>query len=206
MATPIGHLLAGQVAYRVGSEATGARSVALAALCWVSAVAPDLDFLPGFLVGTPALFHQGVSHSIFVGLAFAIVLAILYRGITSRLPAAVLVVFLAYLSHLILDLFGPDHRPPYGIPLFWPLSQTTYLSPTTLLPGVHHASTTGTPTGIWVTQTLQMGNALVVAVEVGLLAPFVLAGEIWAWRARVKRGASGKTSDGRGVKGARGTM
>jgi inner membrane protein len=184
VATPIGHILAGQVAYRVGSETTRARGRGLAILCALAAVAPDFDFLPGLLVGTPALYHQGVSHSFAAGAVFTLVLALLYRRRLRGIAAPWGILFLAYASHLVLDLFGPDHRAPYGIPLFWPFSHATFLSPITILPGVHHVATTGAPTGVWVSQTLRVSNLMAIAMEIAIVGPFTLLVEIWVRRRR----------------------
>lgn len=202
MATPVGHILAGQVAYRAGSETTRTWGRGLALLCALAAVAPDFDFLPGLLVGTPALYHQGVSHSFAVGAAFTLVLAMLYRRGFRGVGAPWGILFLAYASHLVLDLFGPDHRPPFGIPLFWPFSHATFLSPVTILPGVHHVATTGAPTGVWVSSTLRMSNVMAVGLEILIVAPFTIAAEVWARRRHANRAAGASAaSPARGPRG-----
>jgi inner membrane protein len=137
------------------------------------ALAPDLDFLPGLLVGRPALYHHGVSHSLGFALAAALAAALLLRFEGWSRREVFLLAFLSYLSHLLLDLVGPDGRPPYGIPVFWPLSPTFLHSPVTLLLGVRHAPTTDASVLEWAAGIFQWVNLLAIAVElvlVGLLA------------------------------------
>jgi len=41
-----------------------------------------------------------------------------------------------YASHLLLDFFTIDRRPPYGGRFLWPFSDAYYLSPVTPLPEI----------------------------------------------------------------------
>src|SRR5688572_10631819 len=165
MATPIGHSLAGLV----GVAAAPSRHVPpLLLLAVVMANAPDLDFIPGLVVGRPALYHQGATHSL-GGAAIASLAGALVLGrFGVPFGAAFRVAVIAYSSHLALDLVGPDRRPPYGIPLFWPLSDAHFISPVPLLPGVHHAARTDTSTGDWLRGVLAARNLRAIALEVAL--------------------------------------
>lgn len=184
MATPVAHALAGWAAGSVLTPARKRLDAALLAACVALAVAPDLDFLPGLLQGTPALYHQGVTHSLLVGALVAGLaawaLALLGRG--GRWVVAPL--FGAYASHLVVDLFGPDGRPPYGIPLFWPLSDRPFLAPWTLLPGVEHAEATSTPTGEWLAAVLAPANLAAVGTEVLWLGPLAAGAALVRLRRR----------------------
>ena len=82
--------------------------------------------------------------------------------------------FLAYISHLFIDLFGPDKRPPYGIPLFWPLTDSTYLSPIQIFWGVHHAKSTSTSTTEWVTGIVDLYNVGAIGIEIAAVLPWIL--------------------------------
>jgi membrane-bound metal-dependent hydrolase YbcI (DUF457 family) len=118
MASPVGHGLLGYGIGRLGESDAGPTGPLLLATCAVFAIAPDLDFLPGIAMGQPALHHQGISHSLIVGLGLSLAAALLlWRGATQWRRAWALL-FAAYSSHLVFDLFGPDGRPPIGIPLF----------------------------------------------------------------------------------------
>lgn len=48
-------------------------------LALFAAIAPDLDFLPGMLIGDPNRFHHGPTHSITAAGVFTIVLALIFR-------------------------------------------------------------------------------------------------------------------------------
>jgi inner membrane protein len=174
VATPVGHLLGGHIAYRLTGAVmpgTGHGIRGLGLWCAFAAVAADLDFLPGILLGRPALHHQGASHSFLAAaLVSGILAAVAARG-RRGFAGAWLALFLAYSSHLALDLVGPDRRPPYGIPLLWPLSPDTFLSPVTLLPGVSHAGRTGVETGEWISRVLRPQNAVAVLWEIAALGP-----------------------------------
>jgi len=193
MASPVGHVLAGQLAYRAGSAGTGARGAALAWLCAFAAIAPDLDFLPGALLGRPALYHQGASHSLVAATGFSLLLAVGYVRGRRGLAAAWVPLLLAYLSHLVLDLVGPDHRPPFGIPLFWPFSDATFLSPVTLLAGFHHAGSTGASVREWLAGVFEVRNLLALGTEIAIFAPPVILVELWT-----RRRAASQTVPGRG--------
>jgi membrane-bound metal-dependent hydrolase YbcI (DUF457 family) len=139
-----------------------------------AAVMPDLDFLPGFIQGQPALYHQGISHSIGFAVGVALIMAwacclrdhsfLLVWGLFSS----------AYCSHLILDLLGPDLRPPYGIPLLWPLSDHYYLAPFSVLLGVKHADLTSATNTEWLSGIIHVHNLTAIALEVGIVLPLIL--------------------------------
>jgi inner membrane protein len=181
MASPLGHFLVGQAAYRVGGGAGPERDARLAWFCALAAIAADLDFLPGLLVGTPALYHQGASHSLLAAGAITALLALLYRGAGGTSRAVWPALALAALSHLALDMLGPDRRPPYGLPLFWPFTDATFLSPIALFPGVRHAGRTGTATAEWLARTASVENLVNLLREVLILGPLLLWLE---WKAR----------------------
>lgn len=176
MATPIGHSLAGYAVYvfAKGAKSRGDRELML--LCIFAAMAPDLDFLPGLLVGTPALYHQGISHS----LGFTLPLSLGLAGIGHLRGRSFSVVFgscfIASLSHLVLDFLGPDTRPPYGIPLLWPISGEYFISPVPVLLGVRHATTAGTTTQDWMLRLLHWHNLAAITWEVVLMVPFIFLG------------------------------
>jgi inner membrane protein len=174
MATPVGHSLAGYAIYRFLVPGEDRRS-ALVLVTVAAANAPDLDFAPGILAGAPAMYHQGMSHSLTFAVAVGLIgAAILRAGQGTGARIGFLLGFLGYSSHLFLDLFGPDSRPPYGIPLFWPLTEHTVLSPVPLLLGVSHASHTSASTSEWVSNILTLNNVAALGLEIVLILPFVL--------------------------------
>jgi membrane-bound metal-dependent hydrolase YbcI (DUF457 family) len=182
MATPLGHVLAG---YAVSGFAGGTRHrehVYLTLACVFAAVAPDLDVVPGLLVGQPVLFHGDLMHSAGFGLLICLIISVAFykRGHTFSQVFALCAI--AYGSHLLLDILGPDKRPPYGIPVLWPLSTTPFLSPVPILMGMHHAGSTSASTLEFVKGVLDVYNLAAIAVEIMLIAPFILLGR-WYKRA-----------------------
>jgi len=193
MATPVGHVLAGCAVGWVGASGERRHHRPLLVTCGLLAVAPDLDFLPGVLLGQPALYHQGPSHSVAAALAASVVAALAFRAAGSRPRCAAPIFFAAYVSHLVLDLFGPDERAPYGIPLLWPFSDQAFLAPVTLLRGVDHAESTSTGTAAWLERVVSLQNLEAVALEALWVAPLIaVAGGIRLWchrqRARTEVG------------------
>jgi membrane-bound metal-dependent hydrolase YbcI (DUF457 family) len=178
MASPVGHGLVGYAIGRFGERDAGPTGWLFLATCAAFAIGPDLDFLPGIAAGQPALHHQGASHSLFVGLGLSLAAALLLWRDAALWPRAWAVLFAAYASHLVFDLFGPDGRPPIGIPLFWPLSDATFLSPLTLAPGIDHAASTSTSTAQWLSAVVSWVNVKAIAIELLFAALLLLAAEL----------------------------
>jgi inner membrane protein len=185
LATPIGHALAGYSVYLVSRSAFDARQrgkYGLVSLSIFMGVAPDLDFLPGLLLGTPAVYHQGISHSLgaalFIGLAIAT-----FSQLTGETFYRIFrLCFLSYISHLVIDFFGPDGRLPYGVPLLWPLTNEHFLSPVPLFLGMHHAGSSHGSTVDWFKGIISLHNVWAILVEVLYMMPFVMLGNSYTRR------------------------
>jgi inner membrane protein len=162
MATPVGHYLFGlavtQLLARDGDERNQGR--------WLAglACAPDLDVVPGLLVGKMNQFHHGASHSFFAAALFSFAGLWVFRwwggDVSSRLC---LLLFFLYCSHMMLDYLCLDTGAPFGVPLLWPWSDETYLSPWLLLPDVHHSSR----------RIVGVHNLLLMIREVLVLLPLI---------------------------------
>ncbi len=128
MPLPIGHALAGIAWQR-------ARPGFFFKNGWLDAVflillsnLPDVDFLPGFILGSPNLYHHGIFHSLGAALAVAVLLAaVLYPERRCFLPHAA-GIFLVFYFHLLLDFFTLDSMAPYGLPLFWPFTSRYFIA------------------------------------------------------------------------------
>jgi inner membrane protein len=188
MATPLGHALAGYAVYNLAKAPQRRDGWGLPLLCVFMATAPDLDFLPGLLVGKPALYHQGVTHSLGAATLLSLGVAGGWSLRGRSFPAVFGYCFIAYLSHLILDLLGPDQRPPYGIPLLWPISEAHVISPVPILLGVRHAATATASTQEWVLGLLDLHNIAAIAWETIVVLPFIGLGQ---WHRRVSLGQQG---------------
>ncbi len=102
---------------------------------------PDIDFLPGFLVGEPNRYHHFLVHSISFALCIGLIGGMIFwqRGRNSAKSHLgyggvggwgfwpyFLTISLAVFSHCILDLLTEDSAPPYGMVLFWPFDVGYY--------------------------------------------------------------------------------
>ena len=144
MATPIGHALVGGIFYFTGNRSQTV-DVPLLLVYAFFANAPDLDFLPGILMGDPGAFHHGITHSLGFGVLFAAVAATILAVTWQRfanygLLKLALMGFLLYASHLLVDFFTLDDSVPYGMPLFWPLSNHYAHAPIYIIPNVLHSA------------------------------------------------------------------
>lgn len=169
MASPIGHALGGLVVYTVG---TGKK------LNWIAligslffAVLPDIDFLFGLMVGEPNRYHHGVTHTIL----FVVLAALPGAWLCSRKNARqfrffALIFVLAGLSHLLFDLVTIDSNPPFGAPLFWPLSSQYYIIPASLFTDIHRSADAA---GFF-KSLFNRHNAMAVVREIYLLLPVVI--------------------------------
>lgn len=176
MPTPLGHGLMGlALASCVVSPHRFSTNRPLVAVAVFSAVAADLDFLPGLLVGEPGRFHHGLSHSLGAALLYGLLVGFLIRfpALGSYARRAT-IMGLLYLSHPLLDLVAVDTSFPFGEPFLWPLSGTYLLSPVTIFSDVHHGNR-------WA-DFVNWHNLSALGLEALLLAPFTAL--MLAWRAR----------------------
>jgi inner membrane protein len=128
MPLPIGHALAG-IAMRQIRPALFFTNRWSDALFFVFlANLPDADFLPGFLLGRPNLYHHGIFHSLGAAVATAIIGGGIFYRQHKNFRAASGIIFLIYCGHLLLDLFALDFVAPYGLPLFWPFSERYFIA------------------------------------------------------------------------------
>jgi inner membrane protein len=172
VATPVGHSLAAYAVYNFFASRTGRKDCRWLLSSVSVANAPDLDFVPGLFLGQPALYHQGITHSLSGAVAVGLLLAAIFyiRGESFRQVFGFF--FLAYLSHLIIDLLGPDKRPPYGIPLFWPISDVYLISPVSLFWGMHHGGLVSTEE--WLDAIFSLTNLAAIAIEIAWLTPVIV--------------------------------
>ena len=174
MATPICHSLAGYAVYGLARHGQAQRRPDLLLLCLFMANAPDLDFLPGIVMGSPALYHQEITHSLGCTLLVSLAVASIGHFRNRSFNTIFSLSGIAYLSHLVIDFFGVDSRPPYGIPLLWPISSSHYISPMPIFLGVHHIGSTLGSTLEWIKGILHPYNLRAIALEIVLMFPFVI--------------------------------
>jgi len=174
MSSPIGHSLAGCIISLYKESLPGSLQFQSKSILFylIVANAPDLDFIPGLLAGKPNLYHHGLSHSIGFGVVVSIAATWLITRNTLKKPLREFTsFFICFLSHLLLDLFSMDGRPPLGIPIFWPFSNIYYMIP--ILPPVKHSHSYAT-IGQFLTDLFSLHNLYVAGLEILLSFPFLL--------------------------------
>ncbi len=151
--------------------------------CVILANLPDIDFLPGLLVGNPNLHHQTYTHTLgaalFVGVVGGWFFARKYGGFWRYF----LFVGLIYYSHNLLDFFNQDGRPPFGVMLFWPFSEDWFMSSRAFFSPVHKSSDSST----FFQSVFSLQNLFVAAKELLILTPVALVATIWRRRLNKKR-------------------
>lgn len=168
MATPIGHTLVAGILYFTGRRSlpTG---FSLLVLYGLFANAPDLDFLPGILIGKANAFHHGISHSLGMGLIFAAVVTTVLVKTSQRfaqygLLRLMLIGFILYASHIVVDYITLDNSYPFGMPIFWPITSQYFHAPLYIFPNVLHSSASA----------LSVHNLFVAGRELVVFAPPML--------------------------------
>jgi len=147
MPSPVGHGLMGVALY----TATVPRRRLLKAGGWLAlcvgvSLLPDLDFILPAAVGrmdTAQWAHRSLTHTVFFAIAVAAISFGIARlvGKRSRVAWSVAaVVLVCLLAHLALDVMNEDTREPYGVAVFWPVSQKTFYEPIGFLPRVEKAT------------------------------------------------------------------
>ena len=141
MASPYGHALVGLGLFNLCYPrwfASRRKTGLIYGLVILGTCSPDLDFLPGIFLGNPGRFHHGPFHSLGMAVALSLTTGVLMAFFGKRHSSSKTTsfIFILIFSHLVLDFFTEDFKPPFGFPLFWPLSETYYISPWSILPYV----------------------------------------------------------------------
>ena len=130
MSLPIAHGTVGWVLHRLDGRRTRFTGWGRALTFIAVANLPDIDFLFGFIVGRPGVFHRGVTHTVLAALLFGGIAGLACRRLFGDrwLPAASMFAAV-YCSHLLLDAFTIHERGPAGGQFFWPFSDAYIYSP-----------------------------------------------------------------------------
>ena len=180
MPLPIAHSLAGTAIYAVASPVGSAPRWKLWLAAMFLANGPDLDFLPGLMVGEPARYHQGFTHSLAAGLVLAAVVWLFAHrsGLewsALRLAGAVCVL---WGSHVVLDSLTVDLGAPFGVPMLWPFS-SDHVHLANMF--VHAQKTNGRVEVVpWLLSLFSRNNIGGSVLEVVIVAPPAIA--LWLWR------------------------
>lgn len=150
---------------------------------------PDIDFLPGYLVGKPNLYHHYQTHSLGFAAIVATLGGLFYWRRRGRFWPYFLLFFTAVSSHLFLDLLTVDSAPPYGMTLFWPFSMQFYHGSWEVFAAVHKSEFSRD----FFASLFHPMNLRVVLLELAVMLP--IAGLV---RALKRFGASSQPSAAKG--------
>jgi inner membrane protein len=185
MPSPVGHSLAGFIIYQIAPGIQGMARWQVIALYLFAANAPDLDFVPGLVLGDPNRFHHGFSHGIGCAVLFAIFVSLLLQMREKKGLCRNFLVFIAlYLSHLTLDYLSTDTGAPYGVPFFWPVSNAYYIAPFVLFSDIHRSNSTTN----FFSSLFSSHNLWSVTRELFVLFPVLLLALAWRKRMRIENG------------------
>jgi len=153
---------------------------------------PDMDILPGLVLGDPRSFHHQGMHSLLAvalcGLAIALVAG---RRKLNKLRWGIWAAGL-YGSHIFMDLLVNDPKPPFGAQVLWPFSQNYFISPVTPFASFEYFHTTK---GM-LYSLFSPHNLTTVLREILLLAPLI-ALVLWLAKAYERRANLKAASDHR---------
>lgn len=191
MSSPFGHSLAGYIITAYESKTLRVQNVKTLMFYLFVANAPDLDFVPGIIMGKPNLFHHGISHSLGAAvLCSCLIAAVLkYKG-SKNLKKGFLLCFSLYCSHLFLDYISIDGRPPFGIPLFWPLSHDYFILPNPILPPIMHSELDHATIGQFLDGVFSFHNLYVAFLEFFIMTPFILI--VWVFSLHCHKGTESR--------------
>ena len=176
MASPVGHLLLALSCTGLRERSSDPRPAlfwtVIVTACW----APDLDFIPGMLVGEPNRYHGGASHSLTGALLFSSAVVLGFWRSTSNSIRLGSMAFLAYASHLLGDWLTVDNGTPIGIPVFWPFSDIHFISPVTIFRNIQHGTDGAGPVAFLV-EVFSTANVLAIGLELVITLPILVAVE-----------------------------
>ena len=170
MPSPVGHSLIGFTVYRASARLDEPFGWRKSALYLFAANAPDLDFIPGLFIGEPNRFHHGPSHSLAFAALFGLSLGlVLHTMKIDSIRRGFPILVGLYLSHIGLDCLSIDTAAPYGMPLFWPMSETYYKAGIAFLPDIRRSNSATS----FVISLFSAHNFRSVAAECVLFLPLV---------------------------------
>lgn len=168
MPLPIAHSTAGVSVYLLFRKESHGKShkeeLLLLVLCLTCSNLPDLDIVPGILIGQPAIFHPSFSHSILACFGMAIVTYLLVNNKLEDISRKIVFIccITSIFSHLVLDYFSsipPGHR---GLLLLWPFDLRNYISNFPLFHNVHQVDGS---TYVFLLSLFNIKNFLAIIIE-----------------------------------------
>lgn len=179
MPSPIGHSLFGILLYKILNRQSAKYDVNELFLYLFFANLPDIDFILGFIVNSPNLFHQNITHSLGAAVFAGLIASILLKRKESFFNSFSLFSGL-YFSHVVLDYLASasDTSLPFGVALFWPLNHEYYAFPAIIFLDIWRGESNET----FFTGILNLHNFLAVMIELLLFLPPIIVVTILYFR------------------------
>ncbi len=176
MPSPIAHGAAGYALYRAFGarleEKTGPAPWSSRRVLFIIvalSLLPDLDVIPGILLGDLNGIHNSLANSILVGVlvAFAIGGVTWFAG---RMAArdSFLVTLISYWLQVAMDYFTAER----GVMLFWSLTSKRFIAPIQLFYGFHYSEGLISIRHFWTVVT-ELAFALVLLLLVGVFTRLI---------------------------------
>jgi membrane-bound metal-dependent hydrolase YbcI (DUF457 family) len=174
MPSPLAHTAAGYLIYRYYKRDLPASRIRLLKiplqfiLVAGLSLLPDLDALPGIIMGDMGRFHNNASHSLIVGLFVAIIFSVLVSRISkSPMKPWFAAALISYELHIIMDFFTGER----GVMLLWPLTLARFSSPVKLFFGVQWGKGWISGWHLWTIFTEAL-SFLLILIFLGLLQKY----------------------------------
>lgn len=172
MPSPIAHTTTGYVIYTISQARRPGQRLGhfgplprLLILIAGLSLLPDIDSIAGFLLRDLGRYHNGVSHSLFVGLAVALLVGgRTWWSTRSGFVEWFAITLFCYELHIVLD-FATVGR---GVMLFWPLTLARFQSPVKLFYGLHWSDGLISLNHVW-TLLNDLGFAVLVLLAMHFL-------------------------------------
>lgn len=180
MPSPLGHALASAVLHKCrvpGSWKTDWKLLLFHIFC---GICPDLDFIPGLLIGNMNRFHHTISHSFpgaFLIAGFLWLFYAIWRK-TWKIKDY-LFIFLLVVIHPIMDVLALDTSLAYGCSLLYPFSKECWISPWVFFQDIHRGSLREFFLGA--------NNLLAFWIELAFFLPWIIVAtlpqkkKVWLW-------------------------
>ncbi|MDP3980086.1 MAG: metal-dependent hydrolase [Chlamydiota bacterium] len=162
----IGHGLASTFIYWLRNKTILVKEWKLLGFYIFCGICPDLDFIPGILIGHPNRYHHGLSHSFIGSFVISLILYGFFRLWKKNTTWKDFFFIWGLVSfHCFLDIYSVDTSYPYGCPLFYPYAGYI-ISPWVFFQDIHRGS---------LQELFGPHNRLAMAIELGVFAPPVIA-------------------------------
>ncbi len=146
MPSPIAHLTAGYIIYRLSRNYEPHPRIRHhkwgSGLRWLAggfSLLPDVDSAVGVLLQDFARYHNNASHSLLIGIVVALGFAVVMKWRTNNFAFWFLFALACYNLHILMDATTWSR----GAMLLWPFSEQRFRSPVLLFYGLHWSN------GLW---------------------------------------------------------